>query len=266
MFIRTDANGDKNIIISHVATALVGVFILVNSVGFVGTGHRGVLTNFGAVTGKVYGEGIFVKKPILQSVKKFDVRIQKVQVDADSASSDLQTISATVALNYRLDATKVAGLYQNIGVDYADRLIAPAIQESVKSSTAQFTAEELITKRADVREAIKVNLREKLSPHGISVEEFNIVNFDFSDSFNVAIEKKVTAEQDALASKNKLEQVKFEAQQRVEEAKGKAEAITVESNALRNNPDVLKLRALEKWDGTLPKVTGGAVPFIDIGK
>src|SRR5678815_33713 len=147
---------------------------------------------------------------------------------------------------------------------YKERLIDPAMQEAIKSSTAKFTAEELITKREAVREDIKNQLRTRLKDRDILVDEFNIVNFEFSKVFNDAIEAKVTAEQSALAAKNKLEQIKFEADQKVAEAKGKAEAITIESNALRSNPQILELRALEKWNGTLPQVTGGAVPFVNL--
>jgi len=136
----------------------------------------------------------------------------------------------------------------------------------VKAGTAKFTAEELITRREQVREVTKQFLREKLEPRGIIVDEFNIVNFAFSNTFNSAIEAKVTAEQSALAAKNKLEQIKFEADQRIAEARGKAEAIHVESEALRDNPQILELRALEKWDGVLPQVTGGAIPFINLQK
>ncbi len=106
----------------------------------------------------------------------------------------------------------------------------------------------------------------RLKERDILVDEFNIVNFEFSKVFNEAIEAKVTAEQQALAAKNKLEQIKFEAEQKVAEAKGKAEAITIESNALRSNPQILELRALEKWNGVLPQVTGGAIPFINLPK
>ena len=115
-----------------------------------------------------------------------------------------------------------------------------------------------------MREDIKSQLKTRLQDIGIMVDEFNITNFEFSKVFNDAIEAKVTAEQAALAAKNKLEQIKFEAEQRVAEAKGKAEAITIESNALRSNPQILEMRALEKWNGTLPQVTGGAVPFISL--
>jgi regulator of protease activity HflC (stomatin/prohibitin superfamily) len=118
-----------------------------------------------------------------------------------------------------------------------------------------------------VREDIKAQLRQRLSEQDINVDEFNIVNFSFSKVFNEAIEAKVTAEQQALAARNKLEQIKFEAEQKVAEAKGKAEAITIESNALRSNPQILELRALEKWNGVLPQVTGsGGVPFITLPK
>src|SRR3990167_3646323 len=143
-------------------------------------------------------------------------------------------------------------------------VIDPAIQESMKASTAKFTAEELITKREAVREEVKTLLVEKLRPHGIIIDEFNIIDFDFSSSFNAAIEDKVTAEQEALAAENRLEKVKFEAQQRIEEAKGKAEAINIEARAISTNPQIIELRAIEKWNGTLPQVTGGAVPFINI--
>ncbi len=124
--------------------------------------------------------------------------------------------------------------------------------------------EELITKREEVRDDIKAHLVEKLTPTGILVEQFSITNFNFSPSFNKAIEDKVTAEQNALAAKNKLAQVQFEAQQAVEEATGKAKALQIEGQALSQNPAVKELRAIEKWNGVLPQVTGNATPFINL--
>ena len=141
------------------------------------------------------------------------------------------------------------------------------IQEAIKAATAKFTAEELITKRALVREQMKINLVEKLFALGgnsFIVEEFNVVNFDFSAEFNSAIEAKVTAAQQALKAERDLDRIKIEAQQKIEAAKAEAESIRIQSLALRDNPDILELRAIEKWDGVLPIVTGGAVPFIDI--
>jgi regulator of protease activity HflC (stomatin/prohibitin superfamily) len=239
--------------------------IVVWPFGTVGAGERGVLLRWGAVTEKVLGEGLYVRVPIMDRVVVMDVKIQKEEVVATAASKDLQTVESKVALNYHIDPTQVSKIYQDIGVEYNIRLIDPALQESVKSTTAKYTAEELITKREDVRDAIKSHLVEKLSPRGIIVDDFNIVNFEFSESFNQAIELKVTAEQSALAAKNKLEQIKFEAEQQVAEARGKAEALRIEAGALAANPQILQLRALEKWDGKMPAVlSAGTTPFVDV--
>lgn len=233
--------------------------------GTVGAGERGVLLRWGAVTGKVIGEGLYVRVPIMDRVEIMDVKIQKEEVVATAASKDLQTVNSKVALNYHIDPSKVANIYQDIGIMYAVRLIDPALQESVKSTTAKYTAEELITKREEVRDAIKMHLVEKLQPRGILIDDFNIVDFQFSAAFDEAIELKVTAEQSALAAKNKLEQIKFEAEQQIAEARGKAEALRIESAALQSSPQILQLRALEKWDGKMPSVMGdGATPFVDV--
>jgi prohibitin 2 len=244
---------------------LVFLFIL-SPFGTIAAGERGIHLRFTALTGKVFGEGLYFRIPLIESVQMVDIKIQKVETVAAAASKDLQTVHSTVALNFHIDPERVSNIYQDVGLQYKERIIDPAMQEAIKGSTAKFTAEELITKREQVRDDIKNQLRTKLKEHDILVDEFNIVNFEFSKIFNEAIEAKVTAEQQALAAKNKLEQIKFEADQKVAEAKGKAEAITIESNALRSNPQILELRALEKWNGVLPQVTSGATPFISIPK
>lgn len=243
---------------------LLIVLFWLSPFGTIGAGERGVHLRFTAPTGRVIGEGLYFIVPLIESVQVIDIRIQKEETKSDAASKDLQTVHSIVALNFHVDPEKVMNIYQDVGLQYKERIIDPAMQEAIKGSTAKFTAEELITKRELVRDDIKNELRTRLREHDILVDEFNIVNFEFSKVFNDAIEAKVTAEQSALAAKNKLEQIKFEADQRVAEARGKAEAITIESNALRSNPQILELRALEKWNGTLPQVTGGAVPFINL--
>jgi len=242
----------------------VVLFIIFWPFGTIGAGERGVLLRWDAVTGKTMGEGLYMRIPVADRVITMDVKVLKEQIEATAASKDLQSVNSIVALNFHLDPNKVTQIYQEVGVEYKSRLIDPALQESVKASTAKYTAEELITKREMVREDVKNIINEKLGPRGIIIDDFNIVNFNFSESFNEAIEAKVTAEQSALAAKNKLEQIKFEADQQIAEARGKAEAMRVESEALKTNPQVLQLRALEKWDGVLPKVMSGAVPFIDV--
>lgn len=246
---------------------VVGVIVLIvfwGCWGTIGAGERGILLQFSAVTGNIKGEGLYFKLPFIQKVKVLDVKTQKEQTDAPSASKDLQQVSSKIALNFHLDPQKVGKIWQEVGEDYKERIIDPSIQEAVKASTALFTAEELITKREMVREEMKVLLKAKLEPRGIIVDELNIVDFDFSRIFNEAIEAKVTAEQQALAAKNKLEQVKFEAQQAIEAAQGKAKAIQIEGDALRSTPQVVELRWVEKWDGKVPSYWGNATPFIGI--
>lgn len=243
---------------------LVALIVGFGSWGTVSAGHRGVVLRMGAVKGEIKGEGFYTKTPWVESVKEMDVRQQKEQVVTEGASKDLQTVHATIALNLALSPTKCAEVYQTIGIDYLDKIVAPTMQEGIKAVLAQYTAEELVSKREVVRDAIAKHISEKLMPYGIRTEALNIVNFNFSPSFNQAIEAKVTAEQNALAAKNLLAQKEYEAQQAVATAKGKAESMQIESAALAKNPQVLQLRALEKWDGVLPRVSGGAVPFIDV--
>jgi prohibitin 2 len=256
----------KNVI--RIAVAIIALILLfvLSPFGTIAAGERGVHLRFTAVTGKVFGEGLYFRIPLIESVQTMDVKVQKYEMQSNAASKDLQTVHSVVALNFHIDPDRVANIYQDVGLQFRDRIIDPAMQEAIKASTAKFTAEELITKREMVRDEIKAQLTSRLKGRNILVDEFNIVNFDFSKNFNDAIEAKVTAEQQALAAKNKLEQIKFEADQKIAEARGKAEAMTIESNALRSNPQILELRALEKWNGTLPQVTGGAVPFINLPK
>ena len=273
---QTDSDGDteetikstKLTIHSILWLMLLIVVLFQFPLGTVGAGERGVQLRFNAVTGKVLDEGLYFRIPFIEKIKKMDVKIQKVETEADSSSKDLQIVDSTIALNFHVDPVKVADLYREVGMNFGSRIISPAIQESVKAGMAQFTAEELITKRPEVREAIKFALRDKLGIRGIIVDEFNIVNFNFSDSFDAAIEAKVTAEQSALEAKNKLEQIKFEAEQKIATATAEAEAIRIKAQAIaqQGGEDYVSLKAVEKWNGILPvqMIPGGAIPFINL--
>ena len=207
---------------SIVQRSLMFLVLLVpawSAFGTVGAGERGVKLRFSAVTGTVLDEGLYFLIPFAERVVTMSVQIEKYEASADAASKDLQSVSTTVAVNYHLNPETVDSVYQEFRDEYRMRIIEPSIQEAVKSAIAVYTAEELITKRPQVRDDIKANVKEKMEPNGIILDELNIVNFSFSKSFNIAIEKKVTAEQEAFAAQNKLEQVKYEAQQRIEEPK-----------------------------------------------
>lgn len=249
---------------------LIVLLVLFGSIGTVGAGERGVLLRFGATTGRVLQPGLYFKLPLVESVEKIDVQTQVENVDATAASADLQTVTTQVGLNYSVNSDSVVALYQNIGEDYKAKIIDPAIQDSVKAATASFTAEELITKREDVKDNIIAVLKTKLTSQDINVVALNITNFKFSDSFEQAIEAKVTAEQNALAAKNKLDQVKYEAEQTVETAKGQAEAIQIQAAAIeqQGGAEYVKLQAIGKWNGVLPTyMTGNApTPFIQLGQ
>src|SRR3989338_4049922 len=249
---------------------ILGVIILIIVFGsfvIVGAGERGVVITLGKVSDTVWSEGLHFKLPLIQHVEKLDVKTQKEQVDASAASKDLQTVTAKVALNYHLDASEVNHLWQSIGSDYKTRIIDPAIQEAVKAVTAKYTAEELVTLRSQVKEDAQIALKERLGREYIIVDELSIVDFDFSPSFNEAIEAKVTAEQNALAAKNKLEQIKYEAEQRATTAKGEAEAIRIQAQAIQQQGGAayVNLKAVEKWNGTLPTyMMGDTVPFVNL--
>jgi regulator of protease activity HflC (stomatin/prohibitin superfamily) len=254
--------------------AAIGAFVLLaialvigfGSWGTIDAGNCGVVLRMGAVTGEIKPPGFYTKMPFSVHVVEMNVQVQKEQVDTQCSSKDLQTVKATISLNLSLMQDKAASVYQTIGVDYLETVVAPAMQESVKSVMAQYTAEELISKREEVRQSIADLLATKLTPIGVKTEAINIVDFDFSPTFNEAIEAKVTAEQNALAAKNKLEQVKYEADQSVAMAEGQAKAIAIQAQAIQvqGGEAYIQLKALEKWDGKLPQIMGaGTVPFVN---
>jgi regulator of protease activity HflC (stomatin/prohibitin superfamily) len=231
-------------------------------------GHKGVVLTFSKPADVAVGEGLHFKIPIIQSVIKMDTRTQKYEADLTAASKDLQDVNTKIAINFHLSPDSVVEVYRTIGVNYAEKLMYPLQQESNKAVTAKFVADELITKRDSVSSDMETMLKEKLRPRGIIVESISIIDFKFSPSFTEAIENKVTMEQNALAAKNKLEQVKYEAEQRIAQAKGEADAIAIQAQAInaQGGKDYVQLQAIAKWDGVLPQYTAGnAVPFIDIG-
>lgn len=250
---------------------VIGLFVIVwmmNPFVVIGAGERGVVLNFGAVQSRVLNEGLHFRIPIVQRIVKVDVKIQKEQTSAESASKDLQDTQSTVAINYHIIPSKANWVYQKIGQEYRDRVIDPAVQEVLKAVTARYTAVELITQREKVRSETKELLKTRLKTYHIVVDDFSIVNFKFSEQFIQAIESKQTAEQLALKANRDLDRIKIEAQQKIAEAKAEAEALRLQKQNVTQELIQLRqieasMKAIAKWDGHLPQVTGGAVPFID---
>ena len=210
-----------------------------------------------------------MKAPFIQQVESMSNKIQVYETPASAVSKDLQTVRSTIAVNYRLVSDKSADMYKNVGVDYQTVLITPVVQECMKSATAKYTAEQLITERAAVGDEVKSDLDKKLNGYGIYIEKFNIVNFDFSAEFNTAIEAKQVAEQNLLKTKTEQEQAKViaktEAEKKVIAANAEAEAILAEAQAQADanklleeslSNKVIAYEQIQKWNGVMPKVTG----------
>ena len=263
-------------ILIPVVALIVIIWLLASTIVIIDAGERGVLLTWGKAHEIPLEAGLHFKVPIQDNVVHVDVRTQKVVADASAASSDLQIVTTEVALNYHVAPGAVAIIYTELGGAYAQRIIDPAIQESVKQSTAKFTAEELITKRELVKQAIDLELDEILARYNIIVDETSITNFEFSPGFSAAIEMKVTAEQQALKAENDLKRIEVEAQQKIAQAHGEsesilkiahaeAEAIRIKGEALQKNPKLVDLEAVYAWNGDVPLITGGGtVPFIDM--
>ncbi len=239
------------------------VIIAFGSLRTIGPGEKGVVfSQFGGVKSITLEEGLHFQIPFIERITPVDVRVQKAQSEATAASRDLQTVQSVIAVNFHVDPSAVPKIYQQIGTAYKERVIDPAVQEAIKQATAQFTAEELITRRAEVKDLITQSLAERLLRFNIILDEFSIMDFQFSREFNTAIEAKQTAEQNALKAKRDLDRIKIEAEQKITQAKAEAESQRLQRATI--NPMLLQLRAIEKWDGHLPSVSGGAMPFIDV--
>lgn len=240
----------KGIVIGIVLIILLTIFW---PFVIVGAGQRGVVTNFGKVSGVVHDEGLHFRIPIAQSVKKINVRVQKDAVKAEAASKDLQDVNIDVVVNYHINPQRVNAVFQQIGdnEDVFEKIIAPNTNEIVKASSAEFSAQDIIQKRQQLKDNIDKRLIERLITYGIILDDVSLTNVDFSTDFNKAIENKQIAQQEAER-----------ARLLVEKARQEAEANRLSQTAL--TPEILQNRFLEKWNGVLPLYYGGELPFLTI--
>jgi len=263
-------------IAAAVITAIVIIVVLAESIVIVEAGHRGVVLYLGAVENRVLGEGVHFIAPFLEQVVPMEVRTQKFQAEASAASNDLQEVQTVIALNYRIDPTEANKIYQILGVNYADRVISPTIQESVKASVAKFNAEELITKRETAKSVIANAIRSTLAANDIQTQNVFITDFKFSDAFASQIEQKVVAFQKYLTELNNLRSVGVVANQSVAQAEGQAratsakatgesQAIKIITSQLRESPEYLQWQAISKWNGQMPYALGSSgFPFFQL--
>ena len=262
-------SSNKLVIVAGIITFVVIIIVMFESVVVIEAGHRGVVLYVGAVENRVLGEGIHFIIPFAEQVVPMEVRTLKFEANASAASNDLQEVQTTIALNYHISPSQANIIYQQLGADYADRIIAPTIQESVKASVAKFNAEELITKRATAKAVIAQSIGNTLSKRNIVVETVFITDFKFSQAFASQVESKVVAFQKFLTEQNNLLAIQVIANQTVVQAQaaaranvakanGESKAIQVITSQLKQSPQYLQWLAINRWNGQMPYALGSS--------
>jgi regulator of protease activity HflC (stomatin/prohibitin superfamily) len=242
----------------------------------VDAGNLGVVTKWGKIQADALPEGIHFRMPVQTNIINISMRVQRMEASATASSKDLQVVSTRIVLNYRLDGSQIVGIFRDIGTRAAveHTIIDPALQESLKQATAQYTAEELITKRQQVKETLADSIRVTLAKSHVLVTELSITDFQFDSQYQQAVEAKQVAEQRALTATNDLARIKVEAQQVEARALGEAKAMLAKAQAEAKAQELLRrtitaeivyLRAVEKWDGKQPAVVGEGGAILDLG-
>jgi prohibitin 2 len=269
-----------NMKIEQKCLQMLGVALLMtSSVGCtqVDAGNLGVVTKWGEIQDVALQEGIHFRTPVKTQIINISTRVHKMEASASASSKDLQVVSTKIALNYRIDAARVVEVFRNIGTRLVveGTIIDPALQESLKKATAQYTAEELITKRQEVKETLGQSISQTLAKSDVLVTELSITDFQFDAQYQQAVESKQVAEQRALTAKNDLARIKVEAEQAEAAARGTANAMLARAEAeakaqelLRTtiSPEIVYLRAVEKWDGQQPTIVGDGGAILDLGE
>jgi regulator of protease activity HflC (stomatin/prohibitin superfamily) len=247
-----------------------GTFVIIPA------GHRGVVLLWGSVENRIMGEGLNFKTPMAESVIKVDVKVQPHPFkEIDASSKEYQVVKMTGMMNFHIDPAYVNDLYQKVGLDFADKVIDPAFNDFVKEVVPTYPIGEILPKREEIRKRAMTKLGDNLARYHIIVDDIYFANIRFSTGYEGAVEAKQVAQQQVETQKQVLAQREIEAQQKVATAKGEAESILVVAQGQAKANDVLsrsispilvQYKGVEKWNGILPQVSGGVVPFIDLSK
>lgn len=265
---------NKKKVIKITIISIISLFVVItffNSFTTIKSGEIGLKSRFGQIVSQTTQEGIQFKVPYIEKVTKVNMKVQKADITSSSATKDLQDVSISFAINYQLQADKVMDLYKTVGASYVETILQPATQEALKNVTSKYTAEELITKRSEVSQQIIQDLSAKVNKYGIIINELNIIDLNFSEAYNKAIEDKQVAEQEVKKAQQELEKTKIEAEKKVAEAQAEADALRLQKEEITD--ELLELRrieaqtkAIEKWNGQLPSTITGtdSIPFINL--
>jgi len=271
-----ELRGPKPRTIGIIIILLVIFIFFWGSFAIVPAGHRGVVLWWGSVEKRIMGEGLNFKVPITETVIKVDVRVQPHPFkEIDAASKEYQMVKLTGMMNFHIDPSYVNDLYQKVGLDFANKVIDPAFNDFVKEVVPIYPITEILPKREEIRKRAMSKLGDNLARYHIIVDDIYFANIRFSPEYEKAIEAKQVAQQQVETQRQVLAQREIEAQQKVATAKGEAESIQVvaQGQAKANDalsrsisPILVQYKSIEKWNGILPQVSGGAVPIIDLGK
>jgi len=274
--LRQAASAGTRIRGKSLALLIVVVILLWGTFVVIPAGHRGVVLLWGSVEKRIMGEGLNFKIPLAERVIKVDVRVQPHPFrEIDAASKEYQSVKLTGMMNFHIDPAYVNDLYQKVGSDFAEKVIDPAFSDFIKEVVPTYAITEILPKREEIRKIAKIKLGDNLSRYHILVDDIYLSNIRFSPEYERAIEAKQVAQQQVETQKQVLAQREIEARQKVATAKGEAEStiIVAEGQARANtvlsrsiSPLLVQYKSIEKWNGTLPQVAGGALPFINLGR
>ncbi|MBQ9473066.1 MAG: prohibitin family protein [Bacteroidales bacterium] len=263
-----DLNEKKKMIKRYLTWGIAALFVFIllsSSFYTIKSTQRGVLSTFGKMSDNVIEDGLHMKIPFIQTVKKVNIQQKKFDGKENSYTRDVQTSEVEYTINYDLVRENVSKLMKNVGDDYHNRIVVPFIRSAMKESFGNFAATEIVENRDDVRREIETHLQQILDANYFTNIQFQLVDIDFDDDFEKAIKDKQVAEQAALKAKNVTIQVEEKAKQTKIAAEAEAEAMRIKANALERNPKLVEYEAVQKWNGELPHyMLGNSVPFINL--
>lgn len=244
---------------------LVVLFLIIcNPIAIVGVGERGVKVTLGRVSPESYSEGIHLITPFISKIKTMDVKTQKDNIVTSVYTKDIQQAKISYVVNYNLQPENAHKMYREVGMMYRDTILMPVVEGVIKDVIGKWNAQDLVANREEATNDILEKLVAQMQDKYINITGFQIVNINYSDVFERAIESKVTAEQEALKAKNKTVQIQEEAKQKLISAEAEAKSMSIRAHALTQNKALVQYEAVQKWDGKMPTyMMGDAVPFIN---
>ena len=258
-------NNDKLALSSAIVVLLIALILFFNPIAIVGVGERGVKVTLGKVSPESYGEGVHFVMPFISKIKVMDVKTQKTNVATEVYTKDIQQAKISYVVNYNLIPQFAHEMYRQVGMNYEQIILMPAVEGNIKDVIGRWNAQDLVANRAAATADILQKLQTQLSKKYINVTSFQIIDINYSDVFEKAIESKVTAEQEALKAKNKTVQIEEEARQKVIAAEAEAKSMAIRAQALSQNKSLVQYEAVQKWDGKLPEyMMGNSIPFINM--